>query len=127
MTEMSYDEDSATFGDRLSVAREAAGLSQTQLAARVGVRLKTLQNWESDRSEPRANRLQMLAGVLNVSIIWLLSGVGEGAQRPEEAPPEDAADLAAMAAELRDLRALQLQLIERMARPEKRMRGAMRG
>ena len=36
----------------------------------------TIQAWESDRSQPRANRLAMLAGVLNVSLSWLLHGVG---------------------------------------------------
>ena len=73
-----YSDDAATFGDRLAAAREALGLSQAQLASRSGVRLSTIQNWEGDRSEPRANKLQMIAGILNVSMIWLLTGQGEG-------------------------------------------------
>ena len=122
MSEISYDEESATFGDRLAVARDAAALTQSQLAARVGVRLKTLQNWETDRSEPRANRLQMLAGVLNVSMVWLLTGEGEGATPREEGEAAPPADAAALAAELRDLRVAQMKILEKMAKLEKKVR-----
>jgi len=63
-----------TLGGRIQMAREARGLTAAQLARRSGVLVKTLNNWESDRSEPRANQLQMLAGVLNVPPLWLLGG-----------------------------------------------------
>ncbi|WP_366943525.1 helix-turn-helix domain-containing protein [Cypionkella sp.] len=73
-----YGENTATFGDRLEAARESCGLSQTELAQRLGVRDTTIKSWEADEWEPRGNRLQMLAGMLNVSLMWLLSGRGEG-------------------------------------------------
>lgn len=60
--------------ERLSAARVAAGMSQEQLANRVGVRHITVTHWEADRSAPRANRLNQLAGVLNVPVLWLLGG-----------------------------------------------------
>ena len=124
MIDDDYWEKSATFGDRLAAAREALGLTQSQLANKVGVRLKTLENWEQDRSEPRANRLQMLAGVLNVSIVWLLTGEGEGGVDP--AAPDAAVDAGeetlGLVAELRDIRIAQRKLIERMAKLEKRLR-----
>lgn len=69
--------DSDTLGGRLSRAREAAGFTLPQLARSIGVRRETLAAWETDRSEPRANRLVTLAGVLGVSPVWLLSGFGE--------------------------------------------------
>ena len=69
-----FTDEIATFGDRLAAAREAVGFSQDDLAARLGVLGKTIRKWEEDRAEPRANKLQMLAGVLNVSMPWLLSG-----------------------------------------------------
>jgi len=56
-----YSDETATFGDRLSGVREALGMTQTELAERLEVRLATLMAWEEDRAEPRANRLQMLA------------------------------------------------------------------
>lgn len=36
-----------------------------------------MHNWETDRSAPRSNRLLTLAGMLNVSPTWLLTGIGE--------------------------------------------------
>ena len=77
--------DNDTLGGRLSRARDASGLSAAQLARRIGVRTTTIQGWESDRSQPRANRLSMLAGMLGVSLSWLLHGVGT-------APNEDDGD-----------------------------------
>jgi HTH-type transcriptional regulator, cell division transcriptional repressor len=77
-----YAEDVATFGDRLTAAREMAGLTQADLATKMGVRQKTLAAWESDSSEPRGNRLQMVAGMLSVSMRWLLTGVGDDLAEP---------------------------------------------
>ena len=37
-----------------------------------------VEAWESDADAPRANRIQLLAGLLNVSIVWLISGEGNG-------------------------------------------------
>ncbi|MEO1330569.1 MAG: helix-turn-helix domain-containing protein [Pseudomonadota bacterium] len=78
-----FGEDSATLGDRVSAARQAAGLTQAGLASRLGVGAKVVSAWENDRSEPRANRLAMLAGLLNVSVTWLLTGRGDGVDPPE--------------------------------------------
>ena len=66
-----------TLGGRIVQAREALSLTTAQLARRLGVKTETLQAWESDRSEPRSNRLLMLAGMLSVSPTWLLMGSGE--------------------------------------------------
>ena len=66
-----------TLGGRIVYAREAQDLTTSQLARRLGIKTETLQGWETDRSEPRSNRLLTLAGMLNVSPTWLLTGVGE--------------------------------------------------
>lgn len=120
MTDDWYGEDAATFGDRLAAAREALGLTPAQLATRLGVRLSTVHNWEADRSEPRANKLQMLAGLLNVSIVWLLTGRGENGIAPE--PETGDADTLGLLAEFREIRREQARLLERMGRLEKRLR-----
>ena len=70
--------DADTMGGRMLRARDAAGLSIADVAARLGVRKTTVQAWENDRSQPRANKMQMIAGLLNVSLSWLLHGVGTG-------------------------------------------------
>ena len=64
----------ATMGARIAQARREQGSSPRQVAARLGVKPATLENWEQDRSEPRANKLLTLAGVLDVPVSWLLQG-----------------------------------------------------
>lgn len=73
---------STTLGDRIEHARSAKGFDQPQLARRIGVKAKTLQYWESDRSEPRPEKLNKLAGLLDVPLIWLLTGETPEASRP---------------------------------------------
>lgn len=121
-----YSPEASTFGDRLAGAREQAGLSQSDLARRLGVRATTVQKWEDDHSEPRANRLSMLAGLLNVSIMWLINGEGEGLETPEEGmAPSD--DMRALMTEMRALRSALLQDAEKLGRLEKRLRLMMTG
>ncbi len=83
-----------TLGGRLQMAREMRGLSSAQLARRAGILAKTLANWESDRSEPRANKLQMVAGVLNVPPMWLLGGAAARLEPEFDVDLEETADLA---------------------------------
>lgn len=94
--------DRDTMGGRLSRARDVAGLTAPEVARRLGVKTATIQAWESDRSQPRANRLTMLAGVLNVSLAWLLHGVGES---PTDESRSELVD--AVAANLKRIRRLQ--------------------
>ena len=75
-------DETSTFGDRLATARDAASLSQTELARRTGVRVASVRSWENDQSEPRANTLQRLSGILGVSLMWLLAGEGESGAAP---------------------------------------------
>ncbi|MFY0618031.1 MAG: helix-turn-helix transcriptional regulator [Shimia sp.] len=116
-----YGEDVATFGDRLAAAREAAGLKQGEFAKRLGVKKGTVADWEEDLSEPRANRLSMMAGLLNVSVGWLLMGEGDGVEQPEEDNMVDAG-MVAILGEIRDIRASMKSDIDRLARLEKALR-----
>jgi transcriptional regulator with XRE-family HTH domain len=113
-----YSPEMATFGDRIAGAREALGFSQSDLAHRLGVRVKTLRDWEEDRTEPRANRLQMLAGLLNVSIRWLLTGEGAGVTAPN---PGTRAEFRHLVTEMRDLRADMARTSDRFSRLERRL------
>ena len=125
MTTDWYSADTATFGDRLAAAREAADMTQSALARRVGVKLSTLRNWEQDMAEPRANRLSMLAGILNVSIMWLLSGQGDGV----DAPAEDAAltpEVTQILTKIRTIRGDITQLADELGRLEKKLRQSLK-
>lgn len=119
-----YGPDAATFGDRLAAARDQSGMTQAQLARRLGVKLSTLRGWEEDISEPRANRLSMIAGILGVSIMWLLNGEGDGLDAPGTDEFPDGAD--ALFKEMRDLRANIAQASERLGRLEKHLRTVLK-
>ena len=116
-----FSAETATFGDRLAAAREAAGLSQSNLARRLGVRTKTIVHWEHDAAEPRANRLQMLAGLLGVSLMWLLTGEGEGIEGPGVASVRTP-ELMGLLGELRQLQGEMSGMAARMGQVEKRLR-----
>ncbi len=128
-----FTDAASTFGDRLVAAREAIGLTTEELAQRLGVNDETLRNWEDDRAEPRANKLQMLAGLLNVSIIWLMVGSGEGVGiggdgGPSVATAEDGdnATLRAVLDDIRKLREAHLQLAARTGVVERRLTALLR-
>ncbi len=118
-----YGPDVAMLGDRLAAARETAGMSQEALAKRLGVKLITLEKWEQDASEPRANKLSMVAGVLNVSMVWLITGEGEGISDPDDmAISGDVQDI------LLELRAVRAQIktrLDKLGQLEKRLRTAL--
>ena len=120
-----YSDETATFGDRVAGAREALQLSQNELAKRLGVKVKTIRGWENDMTEPRANKLQMLAGILGVSLMWLLNGEGDGLDAPMEEPDPMQADLHKLLAELREVRAEVDRAADRLALTEKRLRTAL--
>lgn len=61
-------------GERIANAREERGLSKQDLANQLGVKKSTLEHWECGKTAPRANRLNQLAGVLNVPLLWLMGG-----------------------------------------------------
>lgn len=54
-------------GDEIKKAREARGWTQAELAERLRVGLKTINNWESNRVSPK-NRLGMIGEVLGITI-----------------------------------------------------------
>ena len=124
-TEHWFDPQATTFGDRVAGAREQAGMTQAELSKRMGIKVKTLKSWEDDLSEPRANKLSMMAGLLNVSLPWLLTGEGDGPLAPGEkgALSQDAVSVLA---EIHDVRAQLASSSGRLARLEDSVRDMLR-
>ena len=118
-----YGPDKATFGDRLVAARENSNLSQQDVAKRLGVKNSTIKSWENDNSEPRANRLSMLAGLLNVSITWLISAEGAGVEDPKKSY-ETPDDLQEPLKELATLRINFLKSVDRINSKENKLRAS---
>ena len=67
-----------TMGGRISLAREYMQISSAQAASQLGVAISTWKSWERDQAAPRSNRLAMMAGILAVTPVWLLTGMGSG-------------------------------------------------
>lgn len=53
-------------------ARMIAGLTQTELAEKVGVSAVTVHNWENGESFPRVKRLKKIAEALNTTVAELI-------------------------------------------------------
>lgn len=116
-----FSAEYTTFGDRVAGAREALGMSQQDLSRRLGVKLKTIRAWENDISEPRSNKLMRLSGLLNVSIMFLLNGEGDGLEAPEEQQAL-APRVEEILTEIRDLKNQINQSADRLGRLEKNLR-----
>lgn len=54
------------FGDKIRDARKAAGLTQRQLADRLGVSNTSISNWEKGLSRPDADMIQKLCCILSL-------------------------------------------------------------
>lgn len=120
-----YGSDTSTLGDRVAAGREQAGMTQSQLAKRIGVKVSTLRGWENDLSEPRANRLSMLAGILNVSVMWLLTGEGDGVSAPDDGL-EISPEVSDILSDIRSMRVEMRDTADRLGRLEKKLRAKLK-
>ena len=87
MTMISKSRDQGSIGERVRSARKAAGLSQADLARRIGVSQPAIATWESGVHDPRRVVMEKLADALSISPEWLAAG----ARSPSEADPQAAA------------------------------------
>lgn len=59
-------------GDRISELRESRGLSQVELAKRIGKSKQSISNWENNNVLPSIEMLMCLSRLFNVSCDYLL-------------------------------------------------------
>lgn len=74
-------------GTRIVAAREAAGLTQQQLADKIGVSLTNIAFWERRAPAPRAAMLAKIADVLGVSADELLGRAPAAATAKKKGGP----------------------------------------
>lgn len=73
-----------TFGERLASARARAGLTQLQLAERLGTSQRVITYWERETVALRADQLSALADALAVSADFL---IGRETPKPRGSGP----------------------------------------
>ena len=66
--------DNYVTGTTIRGLREAKGLTQEELAARIHVGAKAVSKWETGRGFPDISLLEPLAAALGISVIELMSG-----------------------------------------------------
>lgn len=96
-----YQASPKHLGQRIKMRRQQMGLTAAELARKAGVQRDTLAAWETGQSEPRANKLLMLAGVLGTNVGWLLEG--DSGCGPSPQPTNDTAALREQLGHARDL------------------------
>lgn len=62
-------------GKRLKEIRKTQGLTQQDLADRIGVSVSSVKKWELDLTEPNADKLVTIALALGVSVDYVLGGM----------------------------------------------------
>lgn len=77
---------STSLGERIQLKRRERGLTQKDLAHKIGVSMASISLWEKDSSDPGARKLGLLAKELECSTLWLLTGqlsIDKGAAEPQ--------------------------------------------
>lgn len=82
-----------TLGARLAWLRKTCGLTQTEVATRLGVTITSVCYWEQDRSRPKPGRLKALADLLGCEMSALLE--------PRLPAPRPASDLPSLITDAR--------------------------
>lgn len=60
------------YGERLKVARKAKGLTQTEIATKLGITQKSYQRMESGAHDLKMSTIYQLCKALEISADWLL-------------------------------------------------------
>jgi transcriptional regulator with XRE-family HTH domain len=106
------------FGAAAREARMRLGLTQADVADRVGIAMEVYSRMERGRLMPRAQNIRRLCDVLGVSADVLLGvGVGPSPVSPRAKPrQEDSLELRRLLRTLRALDAAQLKAVARVVR-----------
>lgn len=90
---------------RILEARERAGLSQMELAERIGVAQSSMSEYETGKRDPKSNMLERIADACNVSVDFLLGREQQQEQMMERRMRITVGDLAQLLASVGIVRA----------------------
>ncbi len=71
------------YGEKIKAKRKAMGLSQEDLAEKLGVTRQAVSKWEMDRAQPTTSNLRELARVFSVDMAYF---IGEDDSKKEPSP-----------------------------------------
>ncbi len=63
-----------TIGERIRLARHDVNMTMVEVATGLDRKWNTIQSWEVGRHSPKIDDILHLSDVLNVSIMWLMTG-----------------------------------------------------
>lgn len=80
----------ATLGERLRLAREKKGYTQTEVYRRTNINNKTLSKYEKNDSKPDIETVKTLADLYDANYEWLSTGeiTEQSKKQNEDLPPE---------------------------------------
>lgn len=84
-------------GKRIRHRRWMTGVTQQQLADKVGIKFQQIQKYETGMNRVSASRLWDIADALGVSVAFFFEGFRDGAREGGDAPPDLMSDKEAMA------------------------------
>lgn len=62
-----------TFGQKIKEARKIKGLTQKQLATKIGAKHNSVSDWENNKNKPDPDTIEFLCGVLEITPNYLLT------------------------------------------------------
>lgn len=70
--------------DRIQILRKSRGISQEELADKMGVSRQAVSKWESEQSSPDIDKIVPLSEYFDVTTDYLLKGIEPLADVPEK-------------------------------------------
>lgn len=83
-----------TFGNMVAALRKEKGMTQLELAEKMGVTDKAVSKWERDLSFPDVSSIPKLAGILEVSVDELMQVKAESKENHTKGKVDEIIDLA---------------------------------
>lgn len=68
------------FSKRVKQLREHAGMTQVEVAEKLGLTNRAIGAWESGRAKPRLDKIKQLADLFNVTVSELMGEAAEGVE-----------------------------------------------